>query len=213
MRSLLLLPFVHLVASGGTGKSKGGVVLADVLPPTRYGLSPCIEFDAIWSVDVQVAKERAIPTPEGVVGDRHGNRDIDANHSGRNLGLETLRQSAVTGEDGGAIAVAIAFDQPESIVERVHANQAENRAEDLVGVDPHVRHDLVNETRSKPVTSGRAVDIVAAPIDCDLRAFCLTDPEVGSHLLTVLRSDERSHLGVVFIARTNRESGDARLDS
>src|SRR6186997_1144205 len=50
-------------------------------PAARDHLAAGVEVDAFLAVDVRVAEERALPASERVVGDGHGNGDVDADHA------------------------------------------------------------------------------------------------------------------------------------
>src|SRR5665213_24044 len=209
--SLLAVDFLFLTG-GGVRERERGVVLANVLPPTGHGLSAGVELHAIGPVDVQVTEERAVPAAEGVVGDGYRNGDVDANHPCGNFGLEALGGGAVIGEDRGAVAVSVALDQIEGVVESVNSNDAQHWSEDLIGVDPHVNGDLIEETRPEPIAFRRSLGLKVASVYGDLRSFRFAYSHVRSHAIAVLRGDQRAHLGVRVRAITDRESRHARSD-
>ena len=55
-------------------------------PARGHRLGPGVEADRIRPVLVQVAEARALPAAEGVVGDRHRDRHVDADHADLDLG-------------------------------------------------------------------------------------------------------------------------------
>ena len=48
---------------------------------------------------IEIAKRRAFPVTERVIGEWHRDRDIDADHANLNLGGEIARRIAVSGEN------------------------------------------------------------------------------------------------------------------
>src|ERR1700688_532765 len=63
----------------------------------RLGLG--IEADRIRAVLVEIAEAGLLPAAEGVIGDRHRNRHVDADHADIDLGGEIARGVAVAGEN------------------------------------------------------------------------------------------------------------------
>ena len=57
------------------------------------------EVHPVGAVGVGVAEERVLPPSERVVGDRHRDRDVDADHPDLDLVLEPPGGAAVVGED------------------------------------------------------------------------------------------------------------------
>jgi hypothetical protein len=54
-----------------------------------------------------VAEDRGLPAAEGVIGDRHRDRHVDADHADLDVVGEGARGVAVAGEEGRAIAVGV----------------------------------------------------------------------------------------------------------
>src|SRR5690606_24105063 len=72
--------------------------LLDAGGPARgHGLRLGVEADRIRPVLVEVAEARALPAAEGVVGDRHRDGHVDADHADIDLGGEIARRIAVAG--------------------------------------------------------------------------------------------------------------------
>src|SRR5438046_7894675 len=65
------------------------------------------EAHAFLPVLADVAEARALPTAEAVVGDRHRDRHVDADHADIDAGGEFARGVAVAGEDGDAVAIFV----------------------------------------------------------------------------------------------------------
>src|SRR5690242_21577439 len=90
---------------------------------------------------VQVAEAGPLPSAERVVGQRHWDREIDANHADLHAAHEIAGGVAVAGEDGDAVAIFVLGRQPNRFLVVVRAHHGENRAENLFLVDLHVRLD------------------------------------------------------------------------
>src|SRR5260370_15395655 len=69
----------------------------------RLGLG--VEADRIRAVLVEIAEAGLLPAAEGVIGDRHRDRHVDADHADIDLGREVAGGVAVAGEDRNAVAV------------------------------------------------------------------------------------------------------------
>src|SRR6476620_8140844 len=90
--------------------------VAGVEPAGGDDLVAGVEVEAFGAVRVGVAEEGGLPAAEGVVADRNGDGDVDADHADFDLVLVTAGGAAVVGEDGGAVAVGVAVDQGERVV-------------------------------------------------------------------------------------------------
>src|SRR3546814_13037186 len=75
------------------------------------------ELHAFHAVLVGVAEGRAFPAAEAVIGDRHRQRDVDADHADIDPCGEFARRMAVAGEYGDAIAVLVFRWQPQSLLD------------------------------------------------------------------------------------------------
>src|SRR5688572_3800931 len=91
------------VVRGEVVAGTGGVLHAR--PPGRDDLGPGVERHALGAIDVRVAEDRVLPSTEGVVGHRYGDRHIDTYHANLDPPLEPPRSLAAGGEDGGAVSV------------------------------------------------------------------------------------------------------------
>src|ERR1700749_3092308 len=67
-----------------------------------HGLDLRPEPDTFGAVLVRVAECRALPAAEGVIGERHRNRDVDADHADIDIRREVARRIAVAREDRDA---------------------------------------------------------------------------------------------------------------
>src|SRR5271170_4372906 len=76
-------------------------------PAGSHRLGAGVEADRIGPVLVEIAEAGALPAAERIVGDRHGNRHVDADHADLDLAGEIARGVTVTGEDRDAVAVFV----------------------------------------------------------------------------------------------------------
>src|SRR5260370_26630299 len=82
--------------------------LLDAGRPARGdGLGLGVEADRIRAVLVEIAKAGLLPATESVIGDRHRDRHVDADHADIDLGREIARRITVASEDRDAIAVVM----------------------------------------------------------------------------------------------------------
>src|SRR2546429_2726346 len=68
----------------------------------RLGLG--VEANRIRAVLVEIAEAGFLPAAKGIIGDRHRDRHVDADHADIDLGREIARRVAVAGKDRNAIA-------------------------------------------------------------------------------------------------------------
>jgi len=64
-------------------------------------------------------------------------------HADLDVELELPGRATVAGEDGRAVGVGVGVDEREAILVGVGPHDAQHRTEDLVGVDGHLRLDVV----------------------------------------------------------------------
>jgi hypothetical protein len=57
-----------------------------------------------------VAEQRPLPAAEGMIGHRHRDRNVDADHADLDAVGEIARRVAIAGEDRGAVAVFMLVD-------------------------------------------------------------------------------------------------------
>src|ERR1700693_4410245 len=72
-------------------------------PARGYRLGLGVEADRIRPVLVEVAEAGLLPAAKSVIGDRHRDRHVDADHADVYLGGEISRGVAIAGEDRNAI--------------------------------------------------------------------------------------------------------------
>src|SRR5262245_39585919 len=84
-----------------------GAFLDTGRPARGYRLGLGVEADRVRTVLVEVAKAGLLPTAKRVIGDRHRDRHVDADHTDIDLRREVARRVAVTGEDRNTVAVVM----------------------------------------------------------------------------------------------------------
>src|SRR5438552_9043959 len=136
-------------SSAGAREAEVDLARTRVRPAGGDDLAAGVELDPLRPVHVQVAEEGGLPAAEAVVGDRHRDRHVDADHADVDVELELARGSAVAGEDRHPIAVRVVVHQLDRFGIVGYAHDFEHRAEDLVAVALHVRRDPVEQRDPK----------------------------------------------------------------
>ncbi len=170
-----------------------------VAPARGDHLATGEEVHALGAVGVGVAEQRALPAAEGEVRHRHRDRHVDPDHADLDLVLEQPGRGAVAGEDRGAVAVLVGVDQVETLAVAADADDREHRAEDLLGVDAHVRRDVVEQGGAHPVAGLLAAHLRGATVDDDLRAGLLALADEVEDPVGVLTGDQRTHVGLATV--------------
>src|SRR5262245_54652901 len=80
----------------------------------RLGLG--VEADRVGTVLVEIAEARLLPAAEGVIGDRHRDRHVDADHAYIDARREIARSVTVAGEDRNTVAVIMLRRQRQRFV-------------------------------------------------------------------------------------------------
>ena len=95
---------------------------------------------------MQVTEERGFPSAEAVLGDRDGDRNIDAHHAHFDVELKLPGRASIPRENRGAVAVGILIDDAKRLIVGSGANNAEDRPEDFVLIAAHARFDAIQQT-------------------------------------------------------------------
>ena len=64
---------------------------------------------------VEIAKHRFFPTAKGVIGQRHRNWHVDADHAHIDAVRKVTRGVAITGENGGAVTIFVIHGKAERL--------------------------------------------------------------------------------------------------
>uniref|UniRef100_A0A0N4ZD65 Transcriptional regulator n=1 Tax=Parastrongyloides trichosuri TaxID=131310 RepID=A0A0N4ZD65_PARTI len=160
----------------------------------RLGLGP--ELHAFHAVLVGVAEARTLPAAEGVVGHRHRDRHIDADHADVDAGGEVAGRAAVLGEDGDAVAVLVLARQAQGLLKVGGADDLQHRAEDFFLIRRHVRRHMVEQRRADEVALLMPLQAEVAPVYDQFGAFfhALVDP--AQNLVLVGLSDDGTVVGL-----------------
>src|SRR6478672_7146819 len=142
----------------------------------RLDLGP--ELHAFHAVLVGVAEGRALPAAEGVIGDRHGDRDVDPDHADFDAGGEVAGRAAVLGEDGDAVAVLVLAGKRQGFLEAGGADDLQHGTEDLFLVGLHLGRDVVEQRRADEIAVLVALQGEVAAVDDQFGAVldALFDP-------------------------------------
>ncbi len=180
----------------------------------RDGLALGVEAHRVRPVGRQVAEQRALPAPERVVGHRHRQRHVDADHADQDVVAEVARRLAVPREDAGAVAVLMAVDQVHGLLQRADAHDAQHRAEDLVLVDRHAGLHVVEQAGADEVAvlvAGGQLHVAA--VDQQRGAFLDALGHVAPDLLAMRLRDQRAHVVRRIGAGAHLHLGDLGLQA
>src|SRR5829696_4995040 len=103
-------------ALGVLRKAQVQTTVARIQPARGDDLAPREEVHALDAMGMGVTEQRVLPATERVVGHRHRDRHVDADHADLHLVLELPRGATVVGEDRHAIAVRVVVDQLYTLV-------------------------------------------------------------------------------------------------
>src|SRR6267154_3815948 len=76
-------------------------------PARGDGLGLGVEADRIRTMLVEIAEAGLLPAAERIIGDRHRDRHVDADHADIDAGSKIARGIAVAGEDRNPVAVVV----------------------------------------------------------------------------------------------------------
>ena len=147
-----------------------------------------------------------------MVGHRHRDRHVDADHADLDGIGEGAGGITVAGEYRGAIAVFMVVDHLDGVVEGAGANDRKNRSEDFFLVDGHVGGDAVKQRAADKIAVLIALQREAAAVDNQLGAFADALVDVTQHLFLVHLGDHGTHLGGIVGGRADLQRLDAGLE-
>src|ERR1700693_3932205 len=109
------------VAPAASFLAREAVVHARAVLGPAFGddLGSGVEQASLAAVHMKIAEQAVLPASERERRRGHRDRNVDANHPGRDAGAELPRHAAVVGEDRGSVAVGIGVDDRERLLERV----------------------------------------------------------------------------------------------
>jgi hypothetical protein len=124
---------------------------------------------------VQIAKDRFFPATECVIGQRHRDWHVDADHADVDAVCEITRGVAIAGKDRCAVAVFVVDGKVDRLFICFGAHCGQNWAKDLFFIDVHVRCDMVKEVGTNKETVFVALKVKVATVDnqsCTLGDAC-----------------------------------------
>ena len=139
---------------------------------------------------VEVAEEGAFPAGEGKEGHGRGDADVDADHAGVDAGGIFAGGFAALGEDGGGVSEGGRVHQIDGAVERGHADDGEDGAEDFFAGDGHLQSDVVEDGGAEEET---VAGFEGAAVAKGSGAFGDAALDVALHATAVFGGDERTH--------------------
>ncbi|MNG91684.1 hypothetical protein D3C79_505990 [compost metagenome] len=146
-----------------------------------------------------------------MIGHRHRQRHVDANHAHLNLVAEQTSRFTVTGEDAGAIAILMIIDQLHGLFQAAHAHHAQHRTEDLFFIDAHLRIHVVEQRAAHEIAIFIARHAQATAIHHQLGTGSHAVIDVTHNLVTGCRSHQRPHVQTTRRTSTNLQRLDLRL--
>ena len=99
---------------------------------------------------------------------------VDPDHADGNLALERPGDLAGRREHRGSVAVRVGVHQVDGVVQRWYADDAEHGSEDLLGVNRHVRADVVDQCRTDEEAVFEALDSEVAAVEHQSGSIGLT---------------------------------------
>src|SRR5580692_3627598 len=186
-----------------------GAFLGARRPARGHRLGLGIEADRIRAVLIEVAEAGAFPAAEGVVGERHRDREIDADHADLDAVGEIARGVAVAGEDGNAVAVFMLRRQPHRLLVILGADHRQDGSENLFLVDRHVRLDVVEQAAADEIALLVALELEIAAVDHELGAFLDALIDIAADLVEELPGHHRAVVGLRVGRGADLEAFDA----
>src|SRR5208337_1576723 len=185
--------------------------ILDARRPARgHCLGARVKADRVRAVLVEVAEAGALPAAEGVIGDRHRDRHVDADHADLDAAGEVARRVAVAREDRDAVPVFMVVTEAERFRIVVRAHDRQHGAKNLFLVDAHVLGDMVEEAAAHVEAALVALHLEAAPVDDEFRALADAEIDVAEHFVERRLGDERPEVSGGVGRGTDLQRLDAR---
>src|SRR3546814_8428620 len=96
--------------------------------------------DTLFPYTTLFRSARSLPAAEGMIGDRHRDRHVDAHHAHFDRTRELAGGVAVAREDGDAVAILVRRGQFHRFGESSHADDLEHRPENLLLIGRSEEH-------------------------------------------------------------------------
>jgi len=158
-------------------------------PALHDALVARVKAHGFLAVRVMIAEERSFPAPERMPRHRHRTRHVDAHHAHLNLPREYARRAAVGGEKRYAVPQFVRVDEcyrtrHECYRTREirHADNRQDRPENLFSIDAHIRLHVVEERAAKKEALFVAGHGMAATINDELGTCRNARIDIARHL-------------------------------
>ncbi len=145
---------------------------------------------------VGVAERAALPPAERMIGHRHRDRHIDADHTDIDPRCKFARGMAIAGEDRDAIAILMLARQRQRLLKIGGADHLQHGAENLFLIAFHVGGDAVEQSRPDEETLLMALQFEAAAIDHQFGTFIDAGLDPALNLGLVRTADHRAVMGI-----------------
>src|SRR5690606_23635481 len=94
---------------------------------------------------IGVAETRALPAAEAMIGDRHRDRHVDADHADIDALREFARGVTIARENRHAIAILVCARQAQSGLEIGGSDDLQHGTEDFLAIGAHGSRDAVEQ--------------------------------------------------------------------
>jgi len=145
-----------------------------------------------------------------VVGEGHWNGEIHADHADLYAIDEIAGRITISREDRNAVSILVFRWQPDGFLIVFCAHDRQNGSENLFLVDSHVRLDVIEQTAAHEIPVLVALQLEAAAIDDEFRAFLDALIDVIFHLVQMRPRHQRSIVGLRIVGRTDLQALDTR---
>src|SRR5215204_4690548 len=166
-----------------------------IRPALRDGLGLGPEADALHPVLIDVAEARTLPAAEGVIGDRHRDRDIDPNHSDIDPGREFPRGMTVSRKDGDSVAVRMLAWKTDCFFEAVGSDHLQHWPEDFLLVGTKMGLHMIEQGWADEEALLMALKTKTSAVDHQLAAFVGAQLDVVFDALLVGLVDDGTVMG------------------
>mmetsp|Transcript_74533 Transcript_74533/g.125656 ORF Transcript_74533/g.125656 Transcript_74533/m.125656 type:complete len:390 (+) Transcript_74533:1276-2445(+) len=164
------------------------------VPVRGDGLDLREEAHRLLPVEVVLAADGPAGPGEREHRERHGDGDVDAHLPHVNLVRELPGGRAARREEGGAVALGVAVDERDGVVQVGGLEAAEHRPKDLLCVALHVGLHTREDRGAHEVPALEPWDRVAAAVQGQSASVLLGGPDEGLCALLGLDGDQRPHV-------------------
>src|SRR3974390_2223489 len=160
-------------------------------PALGDGFHPREETHALRPMLIRISEGRSLPTAETMIGERHGNGNVDADHACLDARGKFTRRIAVTREYCGAVSVLMRRGKRQGLVEIFCAHDLKDGTENLVPIGFHRWRHLIEERCAEVEAAFVALHCEAAAVDHEIRTFLHAKLDIVDHLPAMRLADKR----------------------